>query len=1267
MKKKAFLAILFALFLFKTSFAGESLYCAVPPFLAKAVSPNVLIVQDVSGSMGWSAYNPDDTYSGYCNDDNNGNCPSTYSSSQTYEGYFDPTQVYAYDSSNGFWYQTGSVSTTTHTSCPGSLFTWNQNNNGWWWQGWYSPSLNISYSDSYSGNCLNFLVMSRSDLAKWALTGGEPASCASGNSPTSQCDPARATQTTADGYTGVVLEPSLSNPNEQQIIANNSNFGYTSNLSYNFNVLVPMSRIQSATLPSMEQNPLKPRVGLEMFTTNAYGGKPYILQQKVYIGDYPSSNGGSPASANPNYPYTHVIQYLNYQIPLYGTPTGPAMWDAMAYFSQIQAPFSNGFKTNTGTYEDPLYVCDSNGNNCQAAPCAQNYVILMSDGGWNDPSCYTTDSNSVNNPDPAVPAYEMHIGNASAIGGLSNSLRSDFPNININSIYTIYFGNLGYNGNTENSGSIYGQQALENIAMYGSFNYNPNNQVYPDSLNGYPNNSCYDAVDCGNSQYDNAQGSLCTPLPKCTSDWCDASTGLPNTFFNVNNASQIKNGLLSAFQSIMKRASSATSASPVTQQAQQGSSIIQALFYPSKTFDNGTTTTWLGYLYDWWLYTPIGSQNISILNANTGNYLDPSQDYALNFVFQNNQLQAQESLNGSLINTVPISQLTPVWESGQILWNENPANRTIYTTTGTALIPFTTGNASQFQQYLGTLSGSTYSYLNGPLLNCSTDSTYTNNPADNLIEYIRGCDLQGARNRTVTIGTASDVWKLGDIIYSTPQVWQYNDYADPSQTYSVVYVASNDGMLHAFRLGDIQKTGLTGDQVAKICDSANGCNTDKLGTEMWAFIPQDALPYLRYLADPNYCHIYLNDLTPYIFRANGHVILIGGMRMGGATSTSSTATNSVLVPQSTSPVGLSAYYALDVTNPTQPIFLWEFTNPHLGFSFSGPALININNNYYVMFLSGPTDYQGDSNQDLYAFVLTLNQDFTINSTYVYDFGSSFSNSFGSRLFTQGIIDNNTGNTIAIPFGVSSENGSSTADKWSGSLMLMTTNNSPNPSSWSWNQIMSTSNPVTAKIVHMSCFNDTFLYFGTGKYFTSDDNYNPNTADDLYGIDINNCLNGGHCNVDAGHSNNNTCQELTGSGSSLPSWQIPLDTNDAGYLKERDISDATPTGQNIVFFTTMEPTNNLCEYGGRTRLWGLNCATGSAISDTSCPGYVVSGTANGNVFLQTSTGAVSQVVPANSFQNNQTTQWQQGTPPETSAPFVKPFTSRTGVIIQWLER
>ncbi|MGC8617069.1 MAG: hypothetical protein ACP5LU_08535, partial [Desulfurella sp.] len=144
-----------------------------------------------------------------------------------------------------------------------------------------------------------------------------------------------------------------------------------------------------------------------------------------------------------------------------------------------------------------------------------------------------------------------------------------------------------------------------------------------------------------------------------------------------------------------------------------------------------------------------------------------------------------------------------------------------------------------------------------------------------------------------------------------------------------------------------------------------------------------------------------------------------------------------------------------------------------------------------------------------------------------------------------------------------------------------------------------------------------------------------------------------------------CQELNSPGNGLNSWKISLDNSETnGYLKERDISDPTVTGQNVVFFTTTEPTSNLCGFGGRTRIWGLNCATGAAALDNSCPGYVINNV-SGSLLLQTSTGAVTQINPNTTFtKNNPTTAWQQGVSPETSTTFVAPFSGQAGIIIQW---
>jgi len=1194
-------------------YAQMQSYCSTPPFLSSGVSPNVMIVQDVSGSMWWSAYNPDAEGQGYCGDDLSFSCPSKYNPNQTYEGYFIPQDVYSYDQKNNFWYINNSA---TPSSCPSSIFA----NNSWWGLSW-----GISWNNSYTGNCLNFLLMSRSDLVKWSMTGGEPQSCAGASYSSAQCDPMLASTTTADGYTGVVLYPSI-------------NSYYNLNYNLTFSVLTPISRINQALLPTLTNSntAYKPRMGLLMFTTPLNSnGTPYTIPQTVYIGGYPYNQ-----SNNNNYgitpssqilttnPYTYIMRFMNYQMPVQGTPTAPALQDVIDYFSQKKPTYSYGFSPGQGTWKDPLYVCTcSSSSCCQPAPCAQNYIILLSDGGWNTPDCTTSS-------DPINQAYNLHVGGSNGI------TRSDFSNITINDIYAIYLGNLGTQNYLWQSGygTVFGQNALENIAYFGSGNPTIN------QLNNIESLSCTDYTDCNGP----AQGSLCGAPPS-----------VPNTFFAPSNASQIAGDLSSALSSILKQSSSGTSVGNINQQTQQGSTVIQAIFYPQKNFDNNTQANWVGYLYDWWLYSPVGSQTTNILDANTQNYLEPSSDYMLNFIYQNNQLQAQEYLNNNLVNTVSIDQLNPLWEAGSILWSENPLNRTIYTDDGTALIPFSPDNAQSIENYFNLNANDTY-LCNG-LSSCTT-----NQMATNLISYIIGNDMSGARNRTVTIGSATNVWKLGDIIYSTPQAVQYTNWIDPTQSFNVVYVGANDGMLHAFLAGQVQNINLPQSAVAKLCanDSSN-CPSDVdgfvPGSELWAFIPQNSLPYLKYLANPNYCHIYYQDLTPYIFRANGHIILIGGMRMGGATNVSGGPT----LPISNSNIGYSAYYALDITNPFKPIFLWEFTNPNLGFTYSGPAVINVNGQYFVMFLTGPTDYNGDAGLPLNAFVLSLNSDFTLSTTTILEVDPSLKSAFGGRLFTEGIVDSN-GNTIAVPFGVSNQTGNTSNNTWSGAVYMLMTNNSTNPNNWTFQQIMTTKNPITAKIAHMSCFGETYLYFGTGKYFFKTDNYNPDQPDNLYGVDITSCLNGGNCNINAAHSANSACSELTSSsGNGLHSWYVPLeDSTSNGYLKERDISDPTVTGQNVVFFTTTEPTSNLCGFGGQSRVWGLNCATGQAALDTTCPGYTVNNI-SGTLFLQTSTGAVTQVNPNTTFtQGNPTSPWQTGVSPETSTTFVAPFTGQAGIIIQW---
>ena len=104
-------------------------YTAMPPFIATAVPPNVLLLLDNSGSMLNSAYHP----SG-----------EAYDPAKSYNGYLDPTQCYSYGSNR---FTPGGSRATIAPTCGGST--------------------------EWDGNFLNWLIMERIEIAKWVMMGGK--------------------------------------------------------------------------------------------------------------------------------------------------------------------------------------------------------------------------------------------------------------------------------------------------------------------------------------------------------------------------------------------------------------------------------------------------------------------------------------------------------------------------------------------------------------------------------------------------------------------------------------------------------------------------------------------------------------------------------------------------------------------------------------------------------------------------------------------------------------------------------------------------------------------------------------------------------------------------------------------------------------------------------------------------------------------------------------------------------------------------------------
>lgn len=191
----------------------------------------------------------------------------------------------------------------------------------------------------------------------------------------------------------------------------------------------------------------------------------------------------------------------------------------------------------------------------------------------------------------------------------------------------------------------------------------------------------------------------------------------------------------------------------------------------------------------------------------------------------------------------------------------------------------------------------------------------------NIINYLRGDASLEAKNHVGTYRSRDT--PIGDIVNSQPVYVGaptanqfYNEtfagstafatYAsNKSSRAGIIYVAANDGMLHAFYATDVL--------------ASNGTKTASGGAEAYAYLPGAVIKYgsnsssgLADLASADYG----TDSVPHQFFNDGE------LTVGDIYDTTAAAWKTVLV--GTTGRGLAkAVYALDVTDPANIKFLWE--------------------------------------------------------------------------------------------------------------------------------------------------------------------------------------------------------------------------------------------------------------------------------------------------------------------------------------------------------
>jgi type IV pilus assembly protein PilY1 len=224
------------------------------------------------------------------------------------------------------------------------------------------------------------------------------------------------------------------------------------------------------------------------------------------------------------------------------------------------------------------------------------------------------------------------------------------------------------------------------------------------------------------------------------------------------------------------------------------------------------------------------------------------------------------------------------------------------------------------------------------------------NDGNNMVDWLRGqqqyADARIFRDYTYTTNTPAGATGpipivLGDIASSKPAYLR-----DSRKSYSLaghsdfrvaaasrapaVFAAANDGMLHAFDA--------------------------RTGTEMWAYAPRITMKKLARQASTDYGtnHQYTTDGSPELSDVQiGGVwktLLVAGLNAGGR-----------------------GYYALDVTDPANPVALWERcadaaicpaktgdtdTTENLGLSFGNPQIGMWRGKWVVFVTSGYNNIPG---------------------------------------------------------------------------------------------------------------------------------------------------------------------------------------------------------------------------------------------------------------------------------------------------------------------
>jgi type IV pilus assembly protein PilY1 len=487
-----------------------------------------------------------------------------------------------------------------------------------------------------------------------------------------------------------------------------------------------------------------------------------------------------------------------------------------------------------------------------------------------------------------------------------------------------------------------------------------------------------------------------------------------------------------------------------------------------------------------------------------------------------------------------------------------------------------------------------------------------------LLDYLRGDPAKEGTTVSkfrLRVGPDGAQNKLGDIISSSPAyvgapIGRYADALEgTTNLYStfrsnklnripMVYVGANDGMLHGFN-----------------------ANT---GVEQFSYIPASVFGNLKNLASQSYSHQYFVDGSPTVsdafYGGSWKTVLVGGLNKGG-----------------------QSIYALDITNPitlgnaeanASSIALWEYTDADLGYTYSKPQIVRLNNGKWAAVFGN-----GYNN--------TINAGATGEAAlYVVDISNG---SLITKLSTK-TGSTATPNGLATASAVDVDGDSKVDYVYAGDLLgnlwkfdLRDTNDSNWKVSYGTTSVplplyaardaAGTPNlqPVTSRprVILGPNGDGLTVLFGTGKFLELADKNTPTPrVQTFYGIwDKNTGADSDRVSGRTALTQQTILSEGTvdppaydpdGAGGPLPSydpppvnfrltsaipfssaksgWYIDLVSSTSGYQNEKQVSDAVIRGDRVIFTTTI-PVSDPCSFGGTSWIMELNATSGSRLDES----------------------------------------------------------------------